>query len=470
MQHDPGTMSIEQLAEAVARGTSEQAAHFAMWLALVAEFDRRDGHLTYGMHSVAAFLSWRCGLDGRTARDHVRVALRLHELPLVQAELAAGRLSYSKVRALTRAATTANEMLLVTLAHDLTAAQLERVIKHYEVVHGPPLTEHDDAGRRTQCGVNRWVDGDGLVHFEVVAAPEEAGLIDAALAFGADSLFAEAKAAAGAGGAARLPQARRRLDAMTWVLRRGLINASRNDLVDESRYLVVLHVREGQAMVTPDGRVDLGNGLAVTPRTLQRLGCGGLVQGMLSSVDGRPLDLGDRVRLATRNQRMALKAMYPTCDIPGCETPFDWCDVHHVVWWEAGGPTDMDNLRPRCKRHHHLVHEGGWREVIGTDGRTVLLPPDGREALPQSPALTAVPVRADALVAANRARGVVPPDDLTSLGGRGSGERLSNFGYVMILDALVAADAARERADLLTLAAARDVDDALASGASPPTG
>lgn len=460
-------LSIDELADAVARGTAEQAAHLAHWLGLVAEFARRDGHLQFGLRSVSEFLSWRCGIDGRTARDHVRVAQRLEALPLVRREMAAGRLSYSKVRALTRTATEANEELLVSLATDLSAAQLERVITQYEALHGPALTETADDERRRQCGVTRWVDNAGLVHYEVIAAPDEAGLIDAALAFGSDSRFAEAKAAraaAKAGGEAeppplpKLPHARQQLESMQWVLRRGLVNAARDDLVEESRYLVVLHVREGQAMVTPEGRVDLGNGLTVTPKTLQRLGCGGMVQAMLSSVEGRPLDLGDRVRLATRNQRMALKAQYPTCDIPGCETPFDWCDVHHLVPWEAGGPTDLANLRPRCRRHHHLVHEGGWREVLDDRGRTVLLPPDGRVVMSAAPPLTPGPVGADALVASNRARGVRPPDDLSSLGGHGTSERLSDYGFATIIEALCNTD---------DLTAARTVDEALA-GADPP--
>ena len=392
------------------------------------------------MRSCAEFLSWWCGVDTRTAREQLRVIRKLQGLPLVRAEFEAGRLTYSKVRALTRTADANNESMLVTLAGDLTATQLERVVGALESAH-QVLTQDDDDRRRTQCGVTRWVDGSGLVHHEVVSAPEQAGLVDAALGFGADNLFQEAKAKAKAAkaneepadeGDVPMPQStasHRRLDALLSVLNRGLINAHRTDLVDESRYLVMLHVREGQAMVTDDGKVDLGNGLAVTPRTLRRLGCGGLVQGMLHGVDGQPLDLGDRVRLASRNQRLALEAKYPTCEIPGCDVPFAWCELHHLVPWEDGGPTDMDNLRPRCSFHHHLVHEGGWREVLGLDGRTVLIRPDGTRQVGPTPAMSAVPVSPAALVYANRGRGVTPKTsaELSSLGDSARGERLSTW-------------------------------------------
>ena len=472
---DPRLLSNDELAERIRTAASEQTAHQAWWFSLIAEFDRRDGHLEFGMRTCAEFLSWWCGIDTRTAREQLRVIRKLEGLPLVRAEFAAGRLTYSKVRALTRAADADNEPLLVSLAADLTATQLERVVATVEAAR-QPLTQSDDDVRRTQCGVTRWVDSLGLVHHEVVSAPEEAGLIDAALAFGADNLFQEAKATAKAAGETGVPMvrptaSRRRLDALLWVLQRGLINANRTDVVDESRYLVMLHVREGQAMVTDDGKVDLGNGLAVTPRTLRRLGCGALVQAMLHGVDGQPLDLGDRVRLATRDQRLALEALYPTCEIPGCDVPFARCQVHHLVPWEVERRTNMDNLRPRCSFHHHLVHEGGWREVLGPDGRTVLLRPDGTRQVGPTPTMTSVPVAPTALVHANRARGIEPAssDELSTLGGRARGERLSQWGMSVIVESVLAASPQGrdvERGDLRDLDAANSVDDLL--GSLPP--
>lgn len=473
---DPRRLTNDQLAERIRTAASEQTAHQAWWFSLIAEFDRRDGHLEFGMRSCAEFLSWWCGLDQRTAREQVRVIRKLQGLPLVRAEFEAGRLTYSKVRALSRTADANNESMLVTLAGDLTATQLERVVGALESSR-QALTQDDDDRRRTQCGVTRWVDGSGLVHHEVVSAPEQAGLVDAALGFGADNLFREAKAEEAAVPMPRPTASQRRLEALLWVLQRGLINANRTDLVSESRYLVMLHVREGRAMVTEDGKVDLGNGLAVTARTLRRLGCGGLIQGMLHGVDGNPLDLGDRVRLATRDQRVALKAKYPTCEIPGCDVPFDWCEVHHLVPWEQGGPTDMDNLRPRCSFHHHLVHEGGWREVIGIDGRTVLIRPDGTRQVGPTPtrSMEAVPVSPAALVLANRERGVAPPPaELSSLGGRALGERLSTWGMSVIVESLLALDAhGGDRAELADLDAAASVDDIIAAGpgrAGAPSG
>ena len=89
------------------------------------------------------------------------------------------------------------------------------------------------------------------------------------------------------------------------------------------------------------------------------------------------LDLGRTTRLANRAQRRALRALYPACAIPGCETRFERCKIHHVEWWRHGGRTDLENLLPLCVHHHAQVHHNGWVILLGP-GRTLTLRlPDG---------------------------------------------------------------------------------------------
>jgi hypothetical protein len=89
------------------------------------------------------------------------------------------------------------------------------------------------------------------------------------------------------------------------------------------------------------------------------------------------VNLGRSTRLANRAQRRALRAMYATCGVHGCAVKFDNCQPHHVRFWEKGGPTDLANLVPLCSRHHHLVHEGGWKLAIGPDRTVTITYPDG---------------------------------------------------------------------------------------------
>jgi hypothetical protein len=102
------------------------------------------------------------------------------------------------------------------------------------------------------------------------------------------------------------------------------------------------------------------SGLGLTPEAVRRLACDGGVVPVVMGGAGVPLDVGRKRRLATRAQRQALRAMYATCAHPQCERPFSWCRIHHLVWWELGGVTDLANLLPLCDQHHHQVHEGGW--------------------------------------------------------------------------------------------------------------
>src|SRR5262245_5467681 len=91
------------------------------WLTLVAEFDARHGWSDCATQSCAHWLNWKCGIDLGAAREKVRVAHALQKLPKVAEAMSKGRLSYSKVRAITRVATGATEECLLNVALHGTA-------------------------------------------------------------------------------------------------------------------------------------------------------------------------------------------------------------------------------------------------------------------------------------------------------------------------------------------------------------
>src|ERR671925_2037398 len=126
---NPAELSLEELEEELATLASHLYAGTCRWLELVGELDRRGDWTESGCGSCAEWLAWRCALLPRTAREHVRVARQLSELPRTRAAFARGELSYAKVRALTRVADAVTEEELLPLALELTAAQLERAIR-----------------------------------------------------------------------------------------------------------------------------------------------------------------------------------------------------------------------------------------------------------------------------------------------------------------------------------------------------
>ena len=127
-QMAPEAFATERLEAEIATLAAHLSAAECRWLQLVAEFDRREAWLQWGCRSCAFWLSWKCGLDIRSAQEKLRVAHALEGLPRVVEEFAAGTLSYSKVRAITRIATPENEEALVTLALHATAAHIESVV------------------------------------------------------------------------------------------------------------------------------------------------------------------------------------------------------------------------------------------------------------------------------------------------------------------------------------------------------
>ena len=90
-----------------------------------------------------------------------------------------------------------------------------------------------------------------------------------------------------------------------------------------------------------------------------------------------PLNLGRSTRLANAAQRRVLRALYPRCAIPGCETRYNRLKIHHVVWWRHGGATDLDNLIPVCQKHHTLIHQRGWELKLAPGRVLTITRPDG---------------------------------------------------------------------------------------------
>jgi hypothetical protein len=109
--------------------------------------------------------------------------------------------------------------------------------------------------------------------------------------------------------------------------------------------------------------------------TARMLACDCTVTRILLDENGVLLDCGKEARTATVPQRRALAVRDGGCAFPGCGTPPGWCDAHHIVHWNDGGPTDLDNLILLCGHHHRTLHHTQWRVEIGPDRKSVFYPP-----------------------------------------------------------------------------------------------
>jgi 5-methylcytosine-specific restriction protein A len=102
------------------------------------------------------------------------------------------------------------------------------------------------------------------------------------------------------------------------------------------------------------------------------LACDAAVIPIVLNSQGQPLDIGRLTRVIPEGIRRAVTTRDGGC--AHCGQPPSWCEIHHILAWEHGGPTSVTNCVTLCRACHRLVHHGGW-EVRIRDGLPELLPP-----------------------------------------------------------------------------------------------
>jgi hypothetical protein len=120
------------------------------------------------------------------------VARALPELPKISASFSEGKISYSKVRAMTRVATPINEEYLLGIARHGTAAHVEKVVSNYR--RGKRLEIlFKDNNRHAHRELSWYMDGDGMWVFKGKFTAEQGALISKALEGAMNELFEEQK-------------------------------------------------------------------------------------------------------------------------------------------------------------------------------------------------------------------------------------------------------------------------------------
>ena len=122
---------------------------------------------------------------------------------------------------------------------------------------------------------------------------------------------------------------------------------------------VLAHLSETQ-LREQTGYATTGHGDLIPVTTLLRLASEATVIPVVFDDAGGILSYGQRRRLASCGQRQALAARDHGCCFPGCTRPPAWCEAHHVIPWNLGGPTALDNLCLLCAYHHREFERRGW--------------------------------------------------------------------------------------------------------------
>jgi hypothetical protein len=360
---------------------------------LLAEFHRREGWRDTGFSSTAEWLANRIGIQLHTARDRVRTAVALEQLPLTSRAMRDGELSFAKVRAITRAARPESEAALLEIAHAGSAANLERVVRAWKKLDRKSELAAEQIRHRSRR-FSAWVDDDGTVVVRGRLDPEVGALLMRAVEAASDALFRGEARDSDAGLPETTPE-QRRADAVGLMAERALAagfggtEESGEDPAPISgtraeRYQVMLHVDEATLEEEGEGdRSELEDGTRVPAGTSRRIACDSGVVRVSHGPDGQVTGAGRRTRTVPPAVRRALEARDRGCRFPGCGLRFT--DAHHVKHWADGGETSLRNLVLLCKRHHRAVHEGGVKVCIDVTGQVVFFSPRGKALMGAPP-------------------------------------------------------------------------------------
>ena len=109
--------------------------------------------------------------------------------------------------------------------------------------------------------------------------------------------------------------------------------------------------------------IDAATGVALTSTGVRvpdsvrdKISCDGLIQPVWET-DGVPFNLGRAQHIVPERTRRIVMLRDQGCRVPGCGHD-RVIEIHHVIHWVDGGPTDTWNLVALCPKHHRLHHQG----------------------------------------------------------------------------------------------------------------
>lgn len=335
--------------------------------AVLRELDVRD-HLDGKPVRLTRWLHDNFGLTFGAAREKVRTARALGGLPLIDEAFSAGELSYSKVRALTRAATPDNEGDLLERARSISADAVEQLVRR--VKHNECL-EDVQVMIRSRALSTRW-DETGMLIVQGKLTPEQGEVFLQAMSKAMERLSMEDLSIEDLSVEEDTYWAKR-ADALTHIMADSLSDKESHGPGD--RHQLMVHVSAetlvGQSSgAVPEVSRDAKKVTAETPfhpETLRRLACDGGLIAVIEDAKGNPLNIGRKSRVIPPSMRRALVARDRHCQYPGCGHE-RYVEGHHMVHWAHGGETRLDNLVLLCSHHHQTVHEFGERIRRADDG------------------------------------------------------------------------------------------------------
>lgn len=343
------------------------------------EFDSAELWDLDGATSMTAWLAERCGMGGADAGSALRRARLLGRLPVTAAAAVDGTLSAGQLRAIVANVSkrvvelfAAQEAELIPVLAPLCAKDVATAMREWtELAEASLEDEPDEDEPASTVQLSSHFEGNWRLDGNL--SPLDGEILDAALRLADPGPPAE--------GEAPRPASERRgqslVDICSFFLERHHHPAGSRHRPHVNVIVEMGDLAEGRGGTCVDGTVIDGPSLAslVCDSVMHRV----MVSG--SSI----LDYGTSTSTISPNLFNALVIRDRHCRFPGCDRRASWCDGHHVVHVEHGGPTKPENLCLLCKRHHTRLHRKGWSATLNADAELVVTDPSGRIMVSQAP-------------------------------------------------------------------------------------
>lgn len=302
---------------------------------LAVELDASGEWTLDGSPTCAHWVAEALDIEVSTVREWLRIGRALGGLRIVDAAFDQGRLSYSKIRALTRVATVDNEAELCEMAERVPAGRLPHAIAGWLLRHESP--EETEARQHNSRGLWWRVDVDGMVAGCFRLPPRHAAGVQAAV----DSEITRSRPSRASAGAppdaARWPTvAQQRADALV-----DLVEGGGTGVATE----VVVHVRA-------DG-CSLDDGTPIASSVVERIAPESFLRALIHDAEGRPINASGRQRHPTARQRRVVHERDRACVDCGAT---EFLQFDHDPGYEESRRTLVDELKMRCwpcHRHRH---------------------------------------------------------------------------------------------------------------------
>jgi hypothetical protein len=358
----------EQLCEAIeARDRLD-----AEILRMTGEWDRRRAWEADGALTAVAWMTHRLQMTRSRAQEQVRTARFLDRHDRAAKAVASGDVSVDHMKVLSRVVTDRREHLfadhadtLLDAAEVLSVSDYAKVARRWRHLADDQLASADFMEQFNDRRLTIAQTFHGAVHGDLLLDSEGGALFQKAI-----DIMSPPDPEDSPDGPRTAAQ--RRADALVEMSRIVLQGAEGTGVSPSTVKTVVEFVSlaghsDGEEALGAVCDLEWAGPMGV--ETLLRISCDCAVSRVVMKGRSEVVDMGRKTRLVTSTQRRALEIGDGGCVFANCDRPHSWCDAHHLDHWARDdGPTDLHNLALLCRRHHVMVHEGGWKLTKRPEG------------------------------------------------------------------------------------------------------